>query len=88
MLVLMCYLSDLGNAALSGTLVPQLGLLRNLQYLYVMLVASKSFSAFLVSRIGSLMLGMHFLCCSLNFYGVEIIFILVLFSGGGYGKGK
>jgi hypothetical protein len=28
-------ISDLGNAALSGTLVPQLGQLKNLQYLYV-----------------------------------------------------
>lgn len=27
--------SDLGNAALSGQLVPQLGQLKNLQYLYV-----------------------------------------------------
>lgn len=29
-----CY-SDLGNALLSGQLVPQLGQLKNLQYLYV-----------------------------------------------------
>lgn len=31
--LLFCNLSDLGNAALSGQLVPQLGLLKNLQYL-------------------------------------------------------
>lgn len=37
MFLSMWFFSDLGNAALSGQLVSQLGLLKNLQYLYVML---------------------------------------------------